>query len=233
VTFDTNRFTFDHTKDYLGPVMLQGRVQVASDWNEWLAELTRRTQAGTLDILGQAVYPATTPHAFEITTTGTGSTKKLLIGPGRMYVDGLLVENHGDPTTVAWDPVLAELSNTPLPPPGAGSTAGAIEYTKQLFLPPGTILPNGDGPYLVYLDTWIRAVDYLNDADLVDKAIGLDSTGRLQTAWQVRLLSLANVQNPTCDSVTNWQPAPSGGLLTTGTTPTPPSGPCCLTSGSA
>jgi hypothetical protein len=233
VTFDTNRFTFDHTKDYLGPVMLQGRVQVASDWNEWLAELTRRGQAGMLDTLGRAVYPATTPHAFEITTSGTGSTKKLLIGPGRMYVDGLLVENHGDPGTVAWDPVLAELSNTPQPPPAAGSTAGAIEYTKQLFLPPGTTLPNGDGPYLVYLDTWIRSVDYLNDPDLIDKAIGLDSTGRLQTAWQVRLLPLDGAQNPTCDSIANWAPAPSGGLLTTGTTPTPPSGPCCLTSGSA
>jgi hypothetical protein len=238
MTFDTNRFTFDHRKDYLGPVMLQGRVQVASDWNEWLRELTRRTQAGTLDILGRAVYPATTPYAFEITASGSSARKnqKIQIGPGRMYVDGLLVENHGDPASAAWDPVLAELSNMPQPP-AAGPTAGAIDYTAQPFLPLGTSLAsltNGDGPYLVYLDSWIRSLDYLNDPDLIDKAIGLDATGRLQTAWQVRLQPLDSKKVWACDStIDQWPPPPSAGQLSTGTTWTPPSGPCCLTSGSA
>ena len=31
-----------------------------------LAELSRRIQAGTLDILGRAAYTATTPYAFQI-----------------------------------------------------------------------------------------------------------------------------------------------------------------------
>ncbi len=61
MSFDTSRFTFDPWKDYPGVVMEQGRVQLDSDWNEWLAELSRRIQAGTLDILGRAAYPPTHP----------------------------------------------------------------------------------------------------------------------------------------------------------------------------
>jgi len=232
VSFDNSRFTFDPRKDYAGVVMQQGRVQLDADWNEWLAEMIRRTQAGTLDILGRAAYPATTPFAFQITASSAGGTNALSIGPGRLYVDGLLTENHGDPAAARWDPALAEMSNTPQPPPG--SAVGAIDYTKQPYMPPGTTLPPGNGPFLAYLDVWMRPVDYLNDPDLVDKAVGVDSTGRVQTAWQVRLFDLANAPGATCDSpIANWPPAPSAGLLSTGTTPTAPSGPCCLTSGSA
>jgi Family of unknown function (DUF6519) len=232
VSFDNSRFTFDPRKDYSGVVMQQGRVQLDSDWNEWLAEIVRRAQAGTLDILGRAVYPATTPYAFQITASSSGGTRALTIGPGRMYVDGLLAENHGDPATVQWDPALAEMSNTPQPPPGTAT--GAIDFTKQPYMPPGTALPAGNGPFLAYLDAWVRPVDYLNDPDLIDKAVGVDSTGRLQTVWQVRLFDLANSPGATCDSpINNWPPAPSAGLLSTGTTPTAPSGPCCLTSGAA
>ena len=232
MSFDKSRFTFDPRKDYSGVVMQQGRVQLDSDWNEWLAELTRRIQAGTLDILGRAVYPATTPFAFHVTASSSGGTNVLKIGPGRMYVDGLLAENHGDPATVTWDPALAAMSNTPQPPPAA--EVGAIDFTKQPYVAPGTKLPAGNGPFLAYLDVWVRPVDYLNDPTLVDKAVGVDSTGRLQTVWQVRLLDLANSPGATCDSpIANFPPAPSAGLLTTGTTPTAPSGPCCLTSGAA
>ena len=232
MSFDNSRFTFNPRKDYAGVVMQQGRVQLDSDWNEWLAEVIRRTQAEHLDTLGRAVYPATTPFAFHITASSSGGTNVLKVGPGRLYIDGLLAENHGDPATVRWDPALAEMSNTPQPPPG--TETGAIDFTKQPFMPPGTKLPAGDGPFLAYLDVWIRPVDYLNDPDLIDKAVGVPSTGRLQTVWQVRLLDLANSPGATCDSpIANFPPAPSGGLLTTGTTPTAPSGPCCLTSGSA
>lgn len=232
MSFDISRFTFNPLKDYAGVVMQQGRVQLDADWNEWLSELARRTQAGTLDILGRAAYPATTPFAFKITASTSGSTNVLTIGPGRMYVDGLLVENHGDPATVQWDPALAEASNTPQPPPA--TETGAIDYTKQPYMPPNTALPAGTGPFLAYLDVWIRPVDYVNDPGLVDKAVGVDSTGRLQTVWQVRLADLSDDPGATCDSaIANWPPAPSAGLLSTGTVLSAPSGPCCLTSGAA
>jgi Family of unknown function (DUF6519) len=233
VSFDNSRFTFNPRNDYSGIVMQQGRVQLDSDWNEWLAQLTRRIQAGTLDILGRAVYPATTPHAFEITASSPGGKNTLLIGPGRMYVDGLLAENHGDPVAAQWDPALGEMSDAPQPPL-ASATAGAIDYTQQPYVPPNTALLSGNGPFLAYLDVWVRPVDYINNPELIDVAVGVDSTGRLQTVWQVRLKDLSNSPSATCDSsIDGWPPPPSAGLLNTGITPTAPSGPCCLTSGAA
>jgi len=233
VSFDNSRYTFNPRKDYSGVVMQQGRVQLDADWNEWLSELSRRMQAGTLDILGRAVYPASTPYAFQITASSSGGTNVLTIGPGRMYVDGLLAENHGDPSAAVWDPALAEVSNTPQPPPA--TETGALDYTQQPYMPPGTALPTGNGPFLAYLDVWVRPVDYLNDPDLIEKAVGIDSTGRLQTVWQVRLLDLTTSDpGATCDSdIPGWPPPASAGLLTTGTTPTAPSGPCCLSTGTA
>src|SRR5438270_5247006 len=113
MSFDNSRFTFDPWKDYGGVVMQQGRVQTDSDWNEWLSELQRRIQAGTLDTMGRAVYPATTPFAFKITASSDASGNHVSIGTGRMYVDGILAENHGLPANPAWDLALDELSGAP------------------------------------------------------------------------------------------------------------------------
>lgn len=230
MSFDNSRFTFNPQKNYAGVVMQQGRVQLDSDWNEWLAEFSRRIQAGTLDTVGRAAYPATTPYAFKITASSSGGTNFLTIGSGRMYVDGLLAENHGDPNQ--WDPALAEMSGSPQPPPA--TETNAIDYTKQPYMPSGTKLPAGVGPFLAYLDVWIRPVTYLEDSDLIDKAVGIDTTGRLQTVWQVKLMDLANSPGASCNSpISGWPPPSSSALLTTGTAPSTPSGPCCLTPGSA
>src|SRR5579871_6689046 len=93
MSFDLSRTPFNPWNDYLGVVMQQGRVQLDSDWNEWQAEFARRLQAGTLDVVGRSAYPATTPSAFKIKVSASGTG--LTIGAGRMYVDGLLAENHG------------------------------------------------------------------------------------------------------------------------------------------
>ncbi len=201
--------------------MEQGRVQLDSDWNEWLAQLTRRDQAETLDRAGRAAYPATTPFAFLMSFDASG---KLTIGPGRMYVDGLVAENHGDPTTVVWDPALGEMSNTPQPPPG--TETGAVDYTAQPYLP-GVTQPTDGGTYLAYLDVWTRAVDYLQDASLIEPAVGIDTTGRLQTVWQVRLAAVKPGAN--CGDAGSPWPADSSGLLTTAPAISAPAGPCCLT----
>ena len=231
MSFDNSRFTFDPWNDYCGVVMEQGRVQLDSDWNEWLAQLQRRIQAGTLDTVGRAVYPATTPNAFKITASSDSSGNHLTIGAGRMYVDGLLAENHGPSARAQWDPALAEASGAPQPPGGA---AVAVDFTKQPYLP-GAALPKGNGPFLAYLDVWRRPVTYLQDSELVDKAVGVDATGRLQTVWQVKLLDAGSVKGASCDSVTSladWQAllAPPAGRLTNGVASLSQSGPCCLAS---
>ena len=227
MSFDNSRFTFNPWNDYFGVVMQQGRVQLDSDWNEWLAEFARRIQAGTLDILGLAGVPSTTPDAFKIgippggkegketkeslleklketkesalekdpselpqvrptlkpasstaTPTGTrgevatrrafisaqerpsvgkqalrtlvedplpvprlpvlgpveglaSTTAHIMIGLGRIYVDGLLAENHGSVASAQWDAALAEWSGAP---PDTAST-GLVDYTQQPYLP--------------------------------------------------------------------------------------------------
>jgi hypothetical protein len=230
VAFDNSRFTFDPWKNYSGVVMEQGRVQLDSDWNEWLAEIARRIQAGTLDIMGHAAYPATTPAAFQITASSGPNT--VLIGCGRMYVDGLLAENHGLPANARWDPALAELSGSPQPPPQSPpppSSSNTIDFVHQPYLP-GASLPINTASYLFYLDVWTRPVTFLEDANLIDKAVGVDTTGRLQTVWQVRYMPAGNYTCATPDSQIAY-PAASAGLLSTNVVPNPSAGPCCLTTG--
>jgi hypothetical protein len=226
VAFDISRFTFDPWKNFSSVVMEQGRVQLDSDWNERDAELARRIQAGTLDIMGQAAYPATTPAAFLISGV-TGPV--VLIGCGRMYVDGLLAENHGEHANAQWDPALAEMSGAPQPPvtPPNLTEQNSVDFLHQPYLP-GAALPSTAGFYLFYLDVWTRPVTFLEDKDLIDKAVGVDTTGRLQTVWQVKWIGVAS--GATCATPVTYPPA-SGGRLTTNVVPLPNAGPCCLTTG--
>ena len=223
MSFDNSRFTFDPWKDYAGVVMEQGRVQTDADWNEWLAEQSRRIQAGTLDTMGRAVFPATTPSAFEIAPSSSGS---VTIGRGRMYVDGILVENHGDPANASWDPALAEMSGSPQPPPA--SDANPVAFEAQPYFPSAKF-PTTAGDYLVYLDVWKQPVTYIEDPSLVDGAIGVDTSGRLKTVWRVSTMPVAS--GTTCDGASPQWPA-SSGQLSNGTVSSGPSGPCCLTTGS-
>ncbi len=234
MSFDTSRFIFDPWNDYSGVVMEQGRLQLDSDWNEWLAELARRIQAGTLDTLGRAVYPATTPFAFQITvTTDLSGANHVNIGPGRMYVDGLLAENHGAQSSAQWDPALAELSGSPQPP--GTSPTGTIDYEAQPYYPNAPAIGQGalagNGPFLAYLDVWKRPITYLEDPNLIDAAVNVDTTARVQTVWQVKLAAVPS--GATCASVAAnppW-PGPSLGQLTNNYAGAGSSGPCCLTSG--
>ncbi|MFM0336834.1 DUF6519 domain-containing protein [Paraburkholderia fungorum] len=234
MSFDCSRFPFDHWKDYAGVVMQQGRVQLDSDWNEWLAILMRRLQAGTMDTLGaadnRAVYPSTTPYAFQIGVNTGVNPNTITIGYGRIYVDGLLVENH--PTFPAqpwtWDPGLAELSASLQPPPAPKPAPPALALADQPYVPVMPALPAA-GSALFYLDVWQRPVTWLEDRDLIEIAVGVDTTARLQTVWQVKWLPVD--ANATCGSdIPDYDAAtqPSGARLSSDVVPSPASGPCCL-----
>ncbi|MEZ5628240.1 MAG: DUF6519 domain-containing protein [Rhodocyclaceae bacterium] len=204
MSFDLSRIRFDARKDFFGLVVQQGRVQLDAEWNEWVAQLGRRLQAGTLDTFNGNVVPRITPDGFRIEAVGGALT----IGPGRIYVDGLLAENHGG-TPDAWDPRLAELTGTT-----------SLAYTAQPYYPDPPALPAG-GPHLVYVDVWQRDISAINDPGLIEPAVGVDTTGRLQTVWQVKVLP--NVGNATCatedEDIAGWlaATAPSAGRLSTDT----------------
>ncbi|MGK2914184.1 MAG: DUF6519 domain-containing protein [Porticoccaceae bacterium] len=204
MSFDCSRFTFNAWHDFLGVVMQQGRVQLDADWNEFVGQLLRRIQAGTLDTFGGPVVPRVTPDGFRIEAAGGALT----IGVGRLYVDGLLAENHGA-APWQWNALLAE------------QTGGvALDYTAQPYYPQPPALPGG-GPHLVYLDVWQREVTCLQYPDLVEKAVGIDTTARLQTVWQVKVLAAvgaANCATPDAE-IPGWTAAttPSGARLSTST----------------
>jgi Family of unknown function (DUF6519)/Abnormal spindle-like microcephaly-assoc'd, ASPM-SPD-2-Hydin len=231
MSFDNSRFPFNPWNDYLGVVMQQGRVQLDSDWNEWQAEFARRIQAGSLDIIGRSGVPSTTPFAFQISQPSKDSSGAwhVTIGVGRIYVDGLLAQNHGSTGLVQWDSALAEWVGAPQTP---------TDYTSQPYLPEPVALPTpptGPTLILVYLDVWQRDVSYIEDPNLVDQAVGIDTTGRRQTVWQVKFLDVSNVAGgvtpATPDSaISSWESVilPSPSLLTNGVVPSASSGPCAL-----
>jgi hypothetical protein len=201
---DISRQRFNPVNDFSSVLMQQGRVQLDADWNEWNEILDRRWRSETIDIIGRCVVPLETVTGFEIKLSGGGLT----IGRGRIYVHGLQAENHGD-GNLEFDPILAESRGIdPLP------------YDKQPYYKNPEPLPEAGGPHLVYLDVWEREVTYVEDPNLVENAVGVDTTSRLQTAWQVRVLPNVG-DGATCatpdEELDGWLDIirPSAGRLTT------------------
>ena len=111
-------------------------------------------------------------------------------------------------------------------------TAEPVPYASQPYLIFGTgedALPAT--PYLVYLDVWQREVTHLKAPEIVEKAVGIDTTTRMQTVWQARTLAISSTADPECeDTLSEWDSEilPSAGRLTTGTVPVSPSEDPCL-----
>jgi Family of unknown function (DUF6519)/Right handed beta helix region len=198
---DYTRFTYTPRKRYSGVFMQQGRVQLDADWNEAIEGITRRWQVQAMDTFGHCAVPkATTPDAFKIIPIA-GPPPNLALGEGRMYVDGLLAE-------------ILE---------GELHQGNPVSYLNQPFYPLPPPLPTG-GEAIVYVDVWEREVTYIEDPELLEKALGgPDTTTRTQTVWQVKV---EGVDNATCGAAL---PAPSGGRLSSrGIAPPPADDPCII-----
>jgi Family of unknown function (DUF6519) len=199
---DYSRIGYDPRQNYSVVLLEQGRPLTDRDWNDFALAGARRDQAGMLDALGQVYMSLITPDAFKI----TGDTAQgLSIGRGRLYLDGLLVENHGS-GTIKWDGGLAiEYGSDPTP------------YLQQPYLHDIKALPTTGGPYVVYLDVWQREVTQFTDPSLLEQALGIDTTTRLQTVWQVKLIDLGAAV--TCETALDQKAAwvdataPSAGRL--------------------
>lgn len=217
---DYTRFTFNPQKDYSGVFKQQGRVELDSEFNELIEIIDRRWRSETIDIISHCVVPNTTPDAFLITLTAMGAFD---IGIGRMYVDGIQVENHGLPPLE----FRADLGETPGTAP--------IPYDDQPYLParlPPVLAAGANTTGLVYLDVWQREVTGLEDPSIREIALGgPDTTTRIQSVWQVRVLE--NVGQHGCgDDIAIWDQtiAPSAGRLTTSAVAPPASDDPCIIS---
>jgi|GEM_PF-4850129 len=186
---DYSRFTDDLKKRFSKLFMQQGKVQLDADWNELVEILTRRDRLQAFDTFGPAVVPATTEEGFHITSSGTN----LLIGAGRMYVDGVLAE--------AFDQ--------------DGKNNQPLSYASQPFFVDPPPAPAGRG--LLYLDVWERELTSVEEPSLLEPALGgVDTSTRMQTVWQVKYHKNASVH---CDSDLNDLFKPSDCLLTVDITP--------------
>lgn len=206
MTGDISRSTHRPGNHYSSVRLQQGRVLLDADWNEQ-ADLTRHVERVTgRDVIGptgapRSSDPAVSNFAVSLDETGTD----LVIGPGRIHVDGIVCEND--------DPA-------------------GVRYTAQPDLP-GAAVPTTDGSYAVYLDVWERqlsAVDQhgLAFPPLVDAALpGTDTATRTRVVWQVRLapipgLDCAAFQPP---------PAPTGRLRASEVHVTGPVNDCSVPAG--
>jgi hypothetical protein len=172
---DFSRLTFDPRKHYERVLMQQGRVQLDADWNEQQAIHQHRFETETVDVIGRhgaPIYDAgfgimaddsqLSPEERQQLITGNVLPLRaddFLIGSGRYYVDGLLCENEQ-----------------------------TVSFITQPDLPEVTP-PQEPGSYLAYLDVWQRHITMLDDPYIREIALGgPDTTTRLKTVWQVKLL---------------------------------------------
>jgi hypothetical protein len=112
------------------------------------------------------------------------------IGPAGGHIDraGFEVGQHDGTLTVGIGHYYVAGLRCQAPPPGLGVAAGSHIYTpKQPDIPKTP-------PYLVYLRVWERSINCLQDAALLEPALGPgspDTTIRTQVAW-----SLATTDSP-------------------------------------
>lgn len=205
---DISRVRLNPLLDYAGVELKQGGVLLDADANELVAIIDRRLRALASDTLGRATVSSTTPDAFKISVAGAD----LLIGKGRLYVDGLLAENHGSgQSSHVFDSLMAE-----------NTFVDNIHYSSQPYLPSPPELPAA-GRHLVYLDVWDREVTHLEQPKVVETAVAVETSSRIQTVWQVRVLAEDAGTGTTCStpdaSIPGWGTliAPSTGVLTTDT----------------
>lgn len=202
---DYSRERFHPDQHFSSVRQQQGRVALDAEWNEYTAIQDRRWRAESQDVIGLCGVPETPADSFAVLESGG----ELLLGAGRIYVDGLLAENHGA-APFLFAPTLEEsYGSAPLP-------LNAQPYW------PEALTPLAVGTHLVYVDVWTRELSHRQLGGLIEPALGVDTTTREQTVWQVR--ALANIGDDAhcqtaLEELPGWQDsnARSGARLTTTT----------------
>jgi Family of unknown function (DUF6519) len=165
---DFTRDTFDPTKHYSRVLMQQGRVTLDADSNEQTSVLLHYLRTLAADLIGPYAAPVGAAGFVITYDTNVGD---LMIGTGRYYVDGILVEND-TPCPYQQQVDCPLLDDDPL----------AQEITNQT------------GKYFwAYLDVWERYITYIEDDGIREVALnGPDTCTRAKVVWQVKALPPSN-----------------------------------------
>ena len=217
-------FQIAATADGVGLTISAGRIYVDGILCEneapWVAVTARSETAGTITVssLSADGYGFVAPGLVELLDGNTAA--------------GTAQITHIDATsrtlTIAGPSVAPFLQNATDP-----RARFAATYANQPSWPepPSLDPPTAARTDLVYLDVWQRHVGAVEDPGLLDEALGgVDTSSRVQTVWQVRVLE--NVTAASCsDPIAGWPPPASGGRLTNEVVPgSAADGPCVVPS---
>ena len=160
---DFSRTTFDRAKHYAAPLFQQGRVTLDADINEQTSALLYQLRTAIGDLVGPSAVPPGPAGGFAVTpTTDANGDTDLDVSAGRLYAEGVLVENEAE--TTYWSQPDAYLDPD--------------DENDQLPA----------APYLVYLRVWERIVSPIQDPSIREIALGdlaPDTTARRKVVWQV------------------------------------------------
>ncbi|HEX9023168.1 MAG TPA: DUF6519 domain-containing protein [Geobacteraceae bacterium] len=163
-----SRDTFNRLKNYVGVRLQQGVPLVDADWNEM--EDIRKDELRTLIkwFVGDGVPLGSDGFRVVMEPSGTDFTIKA----GICLVGGWETINHADLKYQA-QPLF---KNDTL----------ALKWGVAKIDTLTSSVPQRDD--MVYLDAWEREVTPLEDNDLVDARIGIESCVRLKREWVVRVI---------------------------------------------
>lgn len=170
---DFSRLPFRSSNHYSSVRMQQGRVHLDADWNEQVEIQLHRERITTLDTVGRTGAPLDAAGLGVIGLQGgdAGKAPTFKLSSGRFYVEGI--------------PVEVEESVSVLEQPDLPGITNITQLTTKLY--------TTDDPatrYLVYVDVWQRHLSALEAPELMEVALGVDTTTRTKTIWQVRLAAI-------------------------------------------
>lgn len=93
MTGDYTRDTFRPDRQFSAVRQQQGRVHMDADWNEQVDIGHHVDRTTNIDVIGPTGMPEAAP-GFAVTPAPASPGTDLLIGPGRAYVQGVLVEHN-------------------------------------------------------------------------------------------------------------------------------------------
>jgi hypothetical protein len=167
-----SRNTFDPLKNYVAVRLQQGVPVLDADWNE-LSDVSRQE---LYDAFNLAFTDGIQPGGFDFEVGFRPEPNDFNILAGAALIQGrpVRVRNNLRYSTQPWtDPQRAARDGVAVIPP--------------LTTPPGP--PEGAPPRIdiVYLDVWDREVGSTEDANLINPAIGVETSVRLKREAAVRV----------------------------------------------
>jgi hypothetical protein len=164
---DFSRVTFDPARHFSAVLSQQGRVQLDSELNEASYLMLRYLRQLAADLIGPAGVPLDPrvpgdKGGFLIDLVSGSSPADFSISAGRMYVDGILLEN--ETASDYWSQ-----------PDGFLYQDASSDQLPAL-------------PYLVYVRAWEQLITAVEDPDIREIGLGdfgPDTSARSRVVWQV------------------------------------------------